>query len=713
MPHALRSSGRLCAALVLSLAALDAACLKVPAGDLDVPSDKAEPPTDAKQVIDRYVTALGGADALRAIAQRTVEARMTFLPETGCTNTDENCRTQEAVGGFLLQSTADQRLYRRTTIEKQIDEEGYDGRTGWQFRRGYLVLEDAEESTVTREDAALHWYFDFEKRGVVLTLEKKTRDKDYDGNARVLDGVRWSSKGDILPPKTQWFDRATGLLVEEILEDPESEPPITQTIIYDDYRPVDGVRVAHKIRLLNQFGDRLQEIVFLNQRIDHSPIAPEVFAVPNVPPPPKAKDERLVVLAKAREAAAAAPKDRDAQVALTRAAWAAAHFEDAAAAAEAVLKIDPKEAEALWILARARVLQGRLKEAGPLLDRAEKAGIRDLLVHAQRAWIASHQRDFTGVANALDHLGPANAPLAGRYRTFAGKPLQVSLKGDGCAVELPFVSEGSIALVEAQIGDQKFRALIDTGASDVILDAQLAEKLKVPIRSRSQLGETKAEIGHGQIDALSLGALTVSGIPVDVFPHEILEQMSGGVVAPPSAVIGSRVLELFLITFDVPAKKITFVNPTPKCKSALNAHRTGQAAPFYLHETHFLYVRAAMNSAEGLFLVNTGMQGVGITATANAFARAGIGAPPLRRNEPALVDVDEFTVGSHSLGKLRGAYGYFEQEESGDQFRIDGMIGLDALGRSRWTLDFPERRFYFSPSTATPATPAAPPAKTP
>ncbi|MCY0988255.1 aspartyl protease family protein [Nannocystis sp. ILAH1] len=705
---------RLSASLTLALAAAVPGCLKVPVGDLDAPGGKEGNPAEAKAVIDRFVAALGGEEALRKIAQRTVEARMTFLPESGCTDKDENCRNTETVGTFTLQSTADQRLYRRTVIDKQIEEEGFDGKTGWQFRRGFLVLEDEDESVITREDAALHWYFDFDKRGINLALEKP-RDKDFDGKARVLDGVRWSTKNDLVPPKTQWYDRATGLLAEELLEDDKAEPPISQHIIYDDYRPIDGVLVAHKIRLVNKFGDRTQEVVFVTQRVDHAPIKPEVFQVPKVPAPEKAKDEKLVALAKAREAAAAEPKNLDAQVSLARALWAASHFDEAADAAQVALKLQPKEAEALWILARARVLQGRFKEAGPLLDRAGKAGVRDVLVHAQRAWIASHQRDFPGVADALDHLGEANAQLAGRYRNFAGKPLQVSFKGNGCTAELPIATEGTVTFVDVQIGEEKVRALVDTGASDVILDGEVAAKLKLPVRSKSRLGgEGGPEIGHGQIEALTAGNATISGIPVDVFPHQVLEQMTGGVGAAPQAVLGARVLELFQVNFDLPNNKLVLVNPVAKCKSALAANRTGSGAPFYLHETHFLYVLAAMNGAEGLFLVNTGMQGVAVTATTKAFARAGIGAPPLRRNEAALVDVAEFTVGDafKALG-LRGAYGYFEQNESSDQFRIDGMLGLDFVGRGRLTIDYPERKLYFAapPAEAATAPAAAAPAK--
>src|SRR5690606_30552333 len=127
----------------------------------------------------------------------------------------------------------------------------------------------------------------------------------------------------------------------------------------------------------------------------------------------------------------------------------------------------------------------------------------------------------------------------GRYRNFAGKPLKVSFKGDGCTAELPTATEGTITFVDVKIGDEKVRALVDTGASDVILDSEIAAKLKVSIRSRSRLGDSAAEIGHGQLDVLELGAATVEGIPVDVFPHEVLEQMTGGVGAAPQAVLGA------------------------------------------------------------------------------------------------------------------------------------------------------------------------------
>ena len=696
------------AALVLALAGGGAGCLKVPA-DSDEPGTDQAAPKAGKEVVDRYVTALGGEAALRKITQRTVDARMTFLPETGCTEADKDCRREEKIGSFTLQTTADARMYRRTNLDNQIDEQGFDGKQGWQLRGGILVLEDAEDSAISREDANLHWYLDLDKRGVEITMEPP-RSSDHANQPRTLDGIRWHVKAVPAQDKTLWFDRATGLLAEEMLEDKESEQLLRQWVLYDDYREIDGVKLPHKIRLVNQIGDRTQEVIFTTQRADHAAFDVSVFNVPVVPPPKRTEDPLLAELVKVRAAAAAAPKDKDAQVAYTRIAWAAGHFEEAAAAAQATLKLDPKEIEALWILARQQVLAGRYKEAEATLARAAKAGVKPQLVQAQKAWIHSHQRDFVGVAKALDELGPDNAALAGRYRSFVGQPLKVSVAGNGCSADLALTRDVGAPMLQVEIAGEKVVAMLDTGAADVIVDTVLAAKLKLPIRSRTPIGE-KAEIGHTQIDSLKIGDITVANVPVDVFPSETLAQMSGSRQAA-SAVIGVRVLEQFQVTYDLPGKKLGLVFNGPKCKPALAANRRGGSTAMWLHETHFVYTMGSLNGAEGLFLINTGMQGVDLTATSRSYALAGIGAPPLRRNEPAIVDVEDFSIGDllHA-SKLRGAYGYFEQGESSDQFRIDGMIGLDVLARRRVTFDFPERKLYFSdPSVAAPA-PAAPAAK--
>jgi hypothetical protein len=150
------------------------------------------------------------------------------------------------------------------------------------------VLEDAEESAISREDANLHWYLDAVQRGVKLTLEP-TRTADHDNQPLTLDGIRWEVKD--AQEKVLWFDRATGLLREEVLEEKVGEQMLRQYLLYDDYRDIDGVKVAYKIRLINVVDARSQEVVFTTQRVDHQPIPEETFAVPKIPTPKKVADD--------------------------------------------------------------------------------------------------------------------------------------------------------------------------------------------------------------------------------------------------------------------------------------------------------------------------------------------------------------------------------------------------------------------------------------
>jgi predicted aspartyl protease len=687
-------------ALALALAPLGA-CLKVPPEDTETPGGP-EAPESADAVIARYVEAIGGEAKVRAITQRSVESRMAVKPEEGCEEDEEECMREEQTGTFLLQTTSDGKLYRRTVLGNALEERGYDGKEGWQLQGGILVLDDAQAVEATKEDAILHWYLDRDKRGVEISLEEP-RTKDFAGESALLDGVRWKSASPAVPEKTMWFDRGTGLLMEELVEEPTGDGlSLKQWVLYGDYREVDGVLIAHEIRLVSELGERAQEVVFTAQKVDHSKIDPEVFEIPELPKPKPKPDEILEALALTKAAYEKNPRELTDVVSYARQLWAAAHFDEAAELAKQALKLDKQESEALWILARAQVLAGQWKDAKKTLDRASKAGLRPELLAAQRAWIASHNRDFAAVADALDETGEANAVIAARYRSFAGKPLQVDAGGDGCTSLMPITQPGSsLPLVDIELGGVEVRAMIDTGATDVILDNELAAQLNVPVRSRTPVGRAGEEIGHGQVEALTIGDFTVKSVPVDIFSTATIAAMSGSDDKVARAVLGVRFLELFQVTVDPEASTLTLVDVSnKKCKKALGEQRTGAKVPFWVHETHFIYVPAELNGAEGLFLLNTGMQGVDLAATTRAYGRAAVGAPPLRRGQPSVVKVEEVELGDYRVANRSGAYGYFEQSKSSDDFRIDGMLGLGAFAGGRWTLDFADRHLYLEPPTA-------------
>ncbi|HFE46315.1 MAG TPA: hypothetical protein ENJ18_12600 [Nannocystis exedens] len=624
---------------------------------------------------------------------------------------------QEQTGTFTLQTTAKGQLYRRTVLGDAVEERGFDGSNGWQLQSGILVLDDATAAAVTKEDAVLHWYFNLEARGITQTIEP-VRTADFAGQATTLDGIRWKNANPAIPDKTMWFDRSTGFLREELVEEAtETGLKLQQWVLYDDYQAVDGVMIPHSIRLVSELGERAQEVIFTAQRVDHSAIDSSIFAVPQLAKPEPATDELLVALAASEAAYRANPKELTDVVAYARHLWAAAHFDRAAEIAKAALKLDSKEIEALWILARAQVLQGQWKNASKTLSRAAKAGVRPELVATQRAWIASHTRDFVGVAKALEATGPNQKTLVARYRSFAGKPLVTKHEGDGCTSLVPLSQAmTSLPLVEIEVGGIEVMAMIDTGATDVILDEELAAQLKVPIRSRTPVNQQGDTIGHGQLESLTIGDITVKSVPVDIFSVATIAAMSGSSSKVARAVLGVRFLELFQISVDPEAATLTLVDSSSpkmekKCRKALTKQRQGKSSPFWVHETHFIYVPAKLNGAEGLFLLNTGMQGVDLAATTSAYKRSAIGAPPLRRGEAAIVRVEELRMGDYLANNLAAAYGYFEQSKSTDDFRIDGMIGLGVFQKGRWTLDFAERRIYLEAPTTAPQDGATTPAK--
>jgi hypothetical protein len=150
---------------------------------------------------------------------------------------------------------------------------------------------------------------------------------------------------------------------------------------------------------------------------------------------------------------------------------------------------------------------------------------------------------------------------------------------------------------------------------------------------------------------------------------------------------------------DVPGQVLELVGS--RCKAELEARRTGPGIPFWQHETHYLYVMAEMNDAEGVYLVNTGMRGADLTATQQAYAFAGVGTPIVREGVAPMVTPESFELGATRLTGLESAFGFFEQTTTADGFRLDGMIGLGVVGRLRWTLDFATRRIYFAEGTPT------------
>jgi tetratricopeptide (TPR) repeat protein len=684
-------------------------CLKIPE-DFDDPNADPAAPSTAQELLDRHIAASGGAEPLRALPQRTAEARVVFLAQEGCEEGDQGCVAEQQEGQFVLYTTADGRMYRRMVVGDNILERGFDGEVGWQMQAQpqMLVYEDPAATPILREDALLHWYFDVADEGRDgLALELLASRKSEDGE-RDLDGIRWFAAGPSTPESEKWFDRETGLLYEEIERDTETGDVVRR--VYTDYRDVDGVKVPWMIEQITEVEGYPDHVVELRmQVVHHRPVREELFAIPDLGPTEPEPDLLLGTLAEAKAKAEQEPDDVVAQIQHARWAFAAVHLDEARRAAERALDLDNNEFEARYILARIALLEGDTQTAEKQLRQALSTGLRPVEGARQLAWIHMRRGDWSKAAKDLEDAG--HGDLAARYAAFSGKPLAGKMAGNGCTTAVDFSVEGGAVIVEVQADGEPLRLLLDTGASDLIISAGKARSLVIKTDAEAPLVAGGPLLRQGQVETLGLGDLSVANVPVTMFPDEQL----GTVVGLPGVdgVLGVRPFAGRQVTVDIAAKRLEIVEPGRRCAKQLEANRVGAAIPFLLHETHYLYVIGRMNGAEGLYLLNTGMRGADLTANEGAYAHAGVGAPAMRPGQPTLARIDRFELGEYTREDLGAAWGFLQQNATIDGFRLDGMLGLPVLGRGRWTLDFEQQRLYISAPKPAAADSEPPPERVP
>jgi tetratricopeptide (TPR) repeat protein len=685
-----------CLALILLLPGVGVGCLQVP-DNLDDPDAAPSAPSTVQELLDRHIAATGGAELLRPLTQRTVEARVIFRAQEGCKEGDEDCVWEETSGQFVLFSTADGRMYRRMVVGDNVLERGFDGETGWQMQAQpqVLVIEDPAAFAVLREDALLHWYFDVQLRDE-LALELLPSRKQEGGLE--LDGIVWFAGSATLPQAEKWFDRATGLLHEEIERDGETGDTVRR--VYEDYREVDGVKVPWLIKQITEvegYADHVVELVI--QVVHHRPVREEMFAVPELGPTEPEPDQLLTLLEQAKTDAEKPGADLLAHVTHARLAYAAIHFDEAKAAAKRALALDKDEIEAIYILGRIALLEGDIREAEKLVRSAISKGLREDEAARQLAWIHIRRGEWAKAAKELEQAG--SPELAERYAAFSGKPLDAKMGGDGCKTELTFEEIGGAIVVTVDADGTPLKLLLDTGASDLLLSDTRARSLVIGTDAEAPLVGGGPPLKQGQLDSLGIGDLTVANVPVTMIPDNQMGQVVA--IEGIDGVLGIRAFAGRQLTVERSTKTMWVVEPGKRCAKQLDSHRSGISVPFWVHETHYIYLVGLLNGAEGLYLLNTGMRGADLTANGGAYAHAGVGAPPLLGGAPSLAPIESFALGEHQLKNLGAAWGFMEQNATTDGFRLDGMLGLGSLGGGTWTLDFEQQRMYLNPASDAPA----------
>lgn len=199
------------------------------------PVTPAKLPT-AKEIIDKYVAAIGGREANEKLKSSTSKGTIELSP-------------MGIKGSTEATAVAPNKMYTKTNLSG-IGEiiEGFDGTTAWSINplQGNRNKEGEE---LLQTKLAYNFYRSINLDKLYPKMEVKGMDKVGDKDVYVIVGT---PEG--LPSETFYFDTKTGLLLrsDSTLISPEGR--MATKIFFDDYREVDGVKMPFKIRnVLPQF----------------------------------------------------------------------------------------------------------------------------------------------------------------------------------------------------------------------------------------------------------------------------------------------------------------------------------------------------------------------------------------------------------------------------------------------------------------------------
>lgn len=212
----------------------------------------------ARQVIDRYVEAIGGREAISRQKFRSIETEMS-MPAMGMTMT---VKTLMAAPNRMITSAE---MPGAGTLRS-----GYDGAVGWQVNpmTGPSLMSGAE----LEQNVQLSDFYS------ALNYDKLYRSMETTERAELNGRPCYRVKLVTASGRESWqcFDTETGLMVATGGKQESQMGSMEVTSLLSDYRDFDGVKMATRstTRMMGQ------DMVVTVKSVSHAPVEASAFALP-------------------------------------------------------------------------------------------------------------------------------------------------------------------------------------------------------------------------------------------------------------------------------------------------------------------------------------------------------------------------------------------------------------------------------------------------
>ncbi len=208
----------------------------------------------AKTVIAKYLEAIGGADAIRNIQDKSVIMRGTAMDQTVTIVIKQklpNKLRQDVKAGGM-----DQVLI-------------YDGERAVMKVAGQTIKIEGKQLEQLKLESTMEMMLNPESLGIKIS---------YDGTEQLGDNLLHKVKF-TLPSGLNWisyFDDKTGLKIKESKETETQMGLITQVLEYSDYQEVDGIKIPFKMK--QSFGPQSIEMTISSVKINKG-ISDDTFVI--------------------------------------------------------------------------------------------------------------------------------------------------------------------------------------------------------------------------------------------------------------------------------------------------------------------------------------------------------------------------------------------------------------------------------------------------